>query len=102
MINLEWDYDTVVDNIKTLKDNYLFSLASFNFNIKARIEYIKYVKNQIYSLKFDEFRRDKIWEYLNDYETLDMLIFLTKRETDKRRNEKLGIKGTQLDIYYFL
>lgn len=42
MINLDWDYDTVVDKIEALKDNYLFSLASFNlYDTKGRSECIK-------------------------------------------------------------
>ena len=32
------------------------------------------LKKQVYALQFEEWKKDKIWEYLNDYEEYEELL----------------------------
>lgn len=61
-----------VENCEALKSQYQEIISPF-FNIKMA----RCWKTMIYSLEMEEWKRDKIWEYLNDdldEKTLQMLI----------------------------
>lgn len=77
-INPEWTYKEIVSKIKVLKFQYDEILTLFSyFSIKYRANFIRNLKTQIYSLQFEEWKRDRIWEYLNgdeEYETLLLFI----------------------------
>lgn len=80
MVNIDTKFDDVVLNIKTLKENYNRSLASFRyFEKKQLIEYKKSIRNNVYSLQFEEWKKDKIWDFLNGFEEFETLENLIKR-----------------------
>lgn len=57
-----------VENCEELKFQYKELLTPF-FNIKM----VRIWKIMIYSLQMETWRKDKIWEYLNDDEHIDVL-----------------------------
>jgi len=63
-INPSWKYIDVMCRIWTLRSEYQKILASFYYT-KDRNEFIRKVKNQIYCLKFNENRKDEIWNLMN-------------------------------------
>lgn len=68
-IDLNWSYKEAIEHAEAIKSYYKDTLASFLwYEYDKRGPFIDDLKHQIYSLKFEEWRRDKIWEYLNDDE----------------------------------
>lgn len=68
-INPEWNFKETVDNLKTLKSEYEGLLASFYyFDLKEVIELKRKTRDAFYSLKFEEWKKDKIWNYMNGFE----------------------------------
>ena len=62
-------FKSLVYNAKTIKTYYLGLLSSFSmYEIKKEIEAIYNFKRELYKLEkyMDEWKVDKIWEYLND------------------------------------
>lgn len=53
-------FNLLVDNIEVVKANYIRFLSPF-FNRKMIIEY----KTFIYSYQVAEWKKDKVWEFLN-------------------------------------
>lgn len=39
---------------------------SFTQNTKGETRYIRETRNSIYELPYDEWKKDKLWEYMND------------------------------------
>ena len=68
-------FEGILKNIEALKTHYQEFLSPF-FNVKRIIEWRDYV----YSLPIEEWKSDRIWEYLNDDITLDKFkrIFMLK------------------------
>ena len=67
MINDEWTYEDTIFNIETLKTYYDRLLVSFSiFERKKRIKLCRQFKTKIYSLNFDENKKNKIWRYINE------------------------------------
>ena len=68
-INPNLDFCEVVECLEALKFQYEEILTSFLY-IHERNKFIEETRNMVYSLKFPEWKRDKIWEYLNGFEYL--------------------------------
>lgn len=67
MINSESTYKDVILNIEAIKTDYLRVLLSFSYlEKKEKLKYMRKYKNDIYSLKAKEWRKDTIWKYLNN------------------------------------
>jgi hypothetical protein len=68
-------FEGILKNIEVLKTRYQGFLSPF-FNVKRIVEWRDYV----YSLPIEEWKSDRIWEYLNDDITLDKFkrIFMLK------------------------
>lgn len=80
-INQNWTFKQTVANIETLKFLYKGTLASFSYyDIKLRNKFLYETKKQIYSLNFEEWKRDKLWSYMNDYEFLHVLKDIANRQ----------------------
>lgn len=62
-----------VGNAEALKVQYQELLSPF-FNAKM----VKCWKTMIYSLKMEEWRKDRLWEYLNGDVEIELLILLVK------------------------
>ena len=63
-----WSFRECVYNIRALKSQYQGVLMSFSYtqNTKGEIRYIRETRNTIYELPYDEWKKDKLWEYMND------------------------------------
>ena len=75
IINPDWCYKDYVKNIRTLKNSYVELLASF-FNIREENNFIRTTRDNLYASNLEEYQKDRIWEYMNDYLTrFDILVF---------------------------
>lgn len=74
-INPNWTFKETIENIEVIKSQMGDIIASFwYFDLKKEVDFIRNLKKQIYSLKFEEWKRDKIWEYINGYEYYEELV----------------------------
>lgn len=75
-IDPSWSFKECVYNIRALKSQYQEVLMSFSFlkNLAEETRYIKETRNYIYTLPYDEWKKDKLWEYMND--DLDYIILI--------------------------
>ena len=67
-IDESWSYKESLYYIGIIKkhyDNIMLSFSVFGGN-NAYFEKVKDLKNKIYKLKFDEWKKDKLWEFLNN------------------------------------
>ena len=67
-IDPSWSFKECVYNIRALKSQYQEVLMSFSFlkNLTEETRFIKETRKTIYSLPYDEWKIDKLWEYMND------------------------------------
>lgn len=73
-IDPSWSWKESVEQIEALKDQFDGVLASFLwYELRERNDFIYEVRQQIYALKFDEWKREKLWSYLNGFEKLEVL-----------------------------
>lgn len=80
-IDPQWTFNEAVDNLKALKTQYKEFLASFlDDDVHNRYLFRKQAKQDVYALNFQEYKRDKIWEYLNDYEFLYVIVLIRNRQ----------------------
>lgn len=81
-INQSWNFEEAVNHLETLKSQYQEILASFSYyQIHEKVEFLRKVKNDFYSLKLKEWEINKLWEYMNGYEFLYVLRqMITRRE----------------------
>lgn len=74
-INPNWTFKETIENVEVIKSQMGDIIASFwYFDLKKEVNFIRNLKKQIYSLKFEEWKRDKIWEYINGYEYYEELV----------------------------
>ena len=87
MIESGWNFNDVVSNIETLKNQYNGFLTSFSvFERKKALLLMRQFKTKIYSLHFEEYKRNLIWKYINDeieYEDLLQLGGLDNGRSNK-------------------
>lgn len=77
MIDSGWKFSDVVENIETLRSQYKGFLVSFSlWERQKRIQLCRNFKKQIYSLHFEEYRKNLIWRYINDEIEYEDLIEL--------------------------
>lgn len=82
-ISPSWTFEETIEHLEALKSQYEEVLASFSYyQIHDKVEFIRKVKNDFYSLKLKEWEINKLWEYMNGYEFLYVL-----RQIVKRRNK---------------
>ena len=66
-INPAWTFKQVVNNLLLIKDDYVRALSSFLwYETKERNQFMRECKTKIYSLTFEVWKCDRLWEYLND------------------------------------
>lgn len=74
-INPNWTFKETIENVEVIKSQMGDIIASFwYFDLKKEVDFIRNLKKQIYSLKFEDWKRDKIWEYINGYEYYEELV----------------------------
>ena len=65
-INPDWNYKQILKNLRVLRKSYDETLRSFSyFNLHDKVLFTYEVKQSIYSLNFEYWKKDRIWEYLN-------------------------------------
>lgn len=65
-INPDWNYKQMLSHLKTLRHDFEDALASFSsFELHEKVLFVYEIKNAIYSLNFEYWKKDRIWEYLN-------------------------------------
>jgi len=73
-------YYECVKQVGLIKKDYVSFMHFFNEEEEDKWYYyqkMREIKKEIYSLKFEEWKKDKLWEYMNDDVTfLDLLSFL--------------------------
>ena len=80
-IDILWSFTEAVDKIRTLKQEYYDVLASFSiYEVKEETNYKHDVRKKIYSLKFAEWQKDKLWEFMNGDVPYSMLRALGNRQ----------------------
>ena len=69
-INTNWTFKELVENIEVIKSQIWDIITSFSyFDIKKDVDFKRRLRKTIYSFKFEEWRRDRILEYIyNDVE----------------------------------
>ena len=78
-INPEWNFKEVVENIEVIKSKTWDIIASFSsFEIKKQVNFKKQLRNNIYSLKFEEWKKDRIVECIYDYFEVEKLQEMIK------------------------
>lgn len=87
-INPNWTFRELVRNVKSLKQQYVFCLDFFSFDytyeeLKYKNSIIRETKQKIYALNMEEWRKDKVWEYMNGYEFYSTLRYLVERLDNK-------------------
>ena len=75
IISPDLKYKELVLIIEAVKTKYKVFVASFlYFESQKQYECVSNLKKQVYALQFEEWKKDKIWEYLNDYEEYEELL----------------------------
>ena len=73
-INQDWNFKEIVSVLKRLKEQYWKKVRSFSyFDLHEKVVYMRKFRNDIYKLDFEEWKKDKIWDYINNYEFLYVL-----------------------------
>lgn len=66
-INVNWSFKEVVQNIEVIKSQVWDIIASFScFDLKKEVDFKRRLKRTIYAFKFEEWKKDKIIEYIYD------------------------------------
>lgn len=66
-INPDWTFKEVVENIEVIKSQAWEIIASFScLEIKEEVLFKRDLRRAIYSFKFEEWRCDRILEYIYD------------------------------------
>lgn len=77
-ISPTWTFANVVENIKMIKLQFEEVLSSFSvYELKKEIKFRKELRDSIYALNMPEWKKDKLWEYINDFEIFETLKKLT-------------------------
>ncbi len=78
MVNSEWTYLECVKNIQALKSQFYEVLASFSYlEMKEVVKYKRQIRSEFYSLKFEEWKIDRLWEYMNGFiEYIDLIAII--------------------------
>ena len=78
LINQNWSFKEVVENIEEIKTHAMGIITSFSyFERKQAIVFMKQLRDSIYSLNFETWRCDRLVEFIYDdidLETLQKLI----------------------------
>ena len=73
-LNENISFKEVVIILKQFKEQYKEKVRSFSYyELHDKVLYIRSIRDSIYKMDFEEWKKDKIWEYMNDYEFLYVL-----------------------------
>ena len=67
-INSNWTFEEFIENIEVIKSKTWDIIASFScFEIKKQIKFKQQLRNKIYSLNFETWKKDRILECVYNY-----------------------------------
>lgn len=73
-LDINWNYRELVYNLRAIKEQYWDKVRSFSYyDLHEKVVFMKKFRDYIYSLNFEEWKKDKVWEYINGYEFLYVL-----------------------------
>ena len=79
-----YTFKNIVLNLKAIKCNYEGILSSFlPFNTHNKVICLKQIHDLFYSLNLDTWKIDRIWEYLNNDISYEMLETIVNRQKCK-------------------
>lgn len=79
-VDQDWTFKEAIKNVWALKLQYVVVLMSFSLEQrKERTKFRRETRDLIYALNFEEWKRDKIWEFMNDYEDIYTLVGLARK-----------------------
>lgn len=88
-INQNWKFKDVVENLRALRTQYEDILRSFTyFQLNEIVEFKRNTRNAFYSLNFETWKKDKIWNYMNRFEYFFILQEIVKREEGRKKSWK--------------
>lgn len=88
VIDPNWSFSELSDNLKRLKKEYIFSLAFFSYHdnliqkLKIENAYKREIRNSFYKINIKEWQIDMAWEYMNGYVPFT-LVSSTARRMDR-------------------
>jgi len=89
MIVESWTFEEIVKNIKAVKLQYEDVLSSFSiWETKEKTNYKREVRDSIYSLNMEEYKKDRLWEYMNDCLDFIVLKQIYERNNNGKRTKK--------------
>lgn len=89
IVDTSWTFEDIVTKIKAIKSQYEEILSSFsNFELKERNDYKRETRNQFYNLNMAEWKKDRLWEYMNDCQEYYVLEQICERESYGRVKSK--------------
>ena len=78
-INPEWNFKEVVENIEVIKSKTWDIIASFSsFEIKKQVKFKRQLRDSVYSLNFEEWKKDRIIECIYGYFEVEKLQEMIK------------------------
>lgn len=90
-IDPRWTFRDLVKNAKRLKQDYVFCLTFFSYNytfeeLKYRNNIIRELKRNLYALDIEEWKIDKVWEYMNE-DLTHTLLRMILCQIDKKKKK---------------
>lgn len=89
-IDPSWTFRELVRNARRLKQEYIFCLTFFSYDytfdeLKYRNNIIRELKRNLYALNIEEWKIDKVWEYMNEDLTHDLLRMILCQIDKKKK-----------------
>lgn len=74
------NFKNLVIQAKAFKNQYYSVLASFSyFELPNKVQFIRTFRDSIYSLNFEEWKKDRVWDYMNNYIPYEELISIARK-----------------------
>lgn len=67
-INKDWKFKDLLPHLEDLRKQYWDSLAFFSyFDLHEKVVFMRHTRDSFYALKFEEWKKDKVWDYMNGF-----------------------------------
>ena len=89
IVDASWTFKDLVEKARAVKLQYEEVLSSFsNFQTKEKTSFKKELRDIIYNLNIDGYKKDRFWEYINDCLEYKVLEQIYEREKNGRIKRK--------------
>ena len=80
IVNQDWTFREAILNMRALKKTYEDTLRSFSyFELPEKVKFERNFRSSIYSLNFEEWKKDRLWDYLNGFLFYEELISIARK-----------------------